>query len=121
MNLFVKNVQKKFFWDSIYPEQLIGDVFMRHAANRYKDTLHTLKRKRDDSVNDTVWDAWQAEWATVEAKKKSDIFRANRMSEPTGPGTGPVRHNTTSCSGVKHMTVLVSLLSILYLSNYSVC
>ncbi|XP_050222437.1 uncharacterized protein LOC126672525 [Mercurialis annua] len=96
--------KKKFFWDSIYPEQLIRDVFMRHAVNRYKDTMHTLKGKRDDSVNDTVWDAWQAEWATVEAKKKSDIARANRMSEPTGPGTGPMRHTATSCSGVKHMT-----------------
>ncbi|XP_050222448.2 uncharacterized protein LOC126672536 [Mercurialis annua] len=65
--------KKKFFWDSIYPEQLIRDVFMRHAVNRYKDTLHALKGKRDDSVNDTVWDAWQAEWATVEGQELGRI------------------------------------------------
>ncbi|XP_055962288.1 uncharacterized protein LOC126686368 [Mercurialis annua] len=98
--------KKKFWWDSIYPEQAIRDVFMRHAANRYKDTIHAMKSVRDNSVTDDIWAAWNAIWDTAAAKRKSAIARANRMSEPSGPGTGPVRHTAGSRSAVKHMTVL---------------
>ncbi|XP_050211550.1 uncharacterized protein LOC126661729 [Mercurialis annua] len=98
--------KKKFWWDSIYPEQAIRDVFMRHAANRYMDTIHTTKSVRDNSVTDDIWAAWNAIWDTAEAKGKSAIVRANRMSELSGPETGSVRNTAGSRSAVKHMTVL---------------
>ncbi|XP_055960638.1 uncharacterized protein LOC130015113 [Mercurialis annua] len=44
--------------------------------------------------------------ASEDEKKKSDVARANRMSEPAGAGSGPVRHTGGSRSAIRHMDVL---------------
>ncbi|XP_055961850.1 uncharacterized protein LOC130015539 [Mercurialis annua] len=74
---------------------------------RYKDTLHNMKPdKKEGSVSADTWASWKRDWDTAEAKKKSDIARANRMSEPSGAGTGPVRHTAGSRSATRHKTVM---------------
>ncbi|XP_055959863.1 uncharacterized protein LOC126660531 [Mercurialis annua] len=62
--------------------------------------------KKEGSVSADTWASWKRDWDTAEAKKKSDIARANRMSEPSGAGTGPVRHTAGSRSATRHKTVM---------------
>ncbi|XP_050208895.1 uncharacterized protein LOC126659625 [Mercurialis annua] len=66
---------------------------------REKDEKHT-------SISQDIWDSWKAVWASEDEKKKSDVARANRMSEPAGAGSGPVRHTGGSRSAIRHMDVL---------------
>ncbi|XP_055960917.1 uncharacterized protein LOC126686857 [Mercurialis annua] len=85
---------KKFWWDdSAYSEKVIRRVFMTHAATRYKDNIHKMRKmqKKHTSVNQEIWEAWNAFWDTEKEKKKSETARANRMSEPAGPGSGPAK------------------------------
>ncbi|XP_050222509.1 uncharacterized protein LOC126672599 [Mercurialis annua] len=104
---YFEEFKKGFCWDPTYPEDLIRGVFYRHAGNRYKDTLHNMKPdKKEGSVSADTWASWKRDWDTAEAKKKSDIARANRMSEPSGAGTGPVRHTAGSRSATRHKTVM---------------
>ncbi|XP_050222361.1 uncharacterized protein LOC126672456 [Mercurialis annua] len=100
--------QKKFFWEDEFEERVIRSTFEKHAANRYSDRLSTYKtsRERDVSITDDVWQAWERVWDSDETKKKSAQARANRMSEPAGAGTGPVRHTGGSMSALKHKAVL---------------
>ncbi|XP_050229105.1 uncharacterized protein LOC126678247 [Mercurialis annua] len=81
---------------------------MAHAATRYKDNIHKMRKeqKKHTSVNHEIWDAWNAFWDTDKEKKKLEIARANRMSEPPGAGSGPVRHTGKSRSAIKHMDVM---------------
>ncbi|XP_050207699.2 uncharacterized protein LOC126657111 [Mercurialis annua] len=99
---------KKFFWEDEFEERVIRITFEKHAAKRYSDRLSTYKtsRERDVSITDDVWQAWERVWDSDEAKKKSAQARANRMSEPAGAGTGPVRHTGGSMSALKHKAVL---------------
>ncbi|XP_050218442.1 uncharacterized protein LOC126669133 [Mercurialis annua] len=106
-SFYFEEFKKGFCWDSTYPEDLIRGAFYRHAANRYKDTLHNMKPdKKEGSVSADTWASWKRDWNTAEAKKKSEIARANRMSEPSGAGTGPVRHTAGSRSATRHKTVM---------------
>ncbi|XP_055960620.1 uncharacterized protein LOC130015103 [Mercurialis annua] len=106
---YFQQFQKKFWWDdSAYSEEVIRRVFMTHAATRYKDNIHKMRKmqKKHTSVNQEIWEAWNAFWDTEKEKKKSETARANRMSEHAGPGSGPVRHTGGSRSAIKHMDVM---------------
>ncbi|XP_050211829.1 uncharacterized protein LOC126668119 [Mercurialis annua] len=106
-DFYFEEFKKGFCWDSTHPEDLIRGVFYRHAANRYKDTLHNMKPdKKEGSVSADTWASWKRDWDTAEAKKKSEVARANRLSEPSGAGTGPVRHTAGSRSATRHKTVM---------------
>ncbi|XP_050217519.1 uncharacterized protein LOC126668357 [Mercurialis annua] len=108
-DFYFQEFQKEFWWDSsVYSDELIRQVFMTHAATRYKDNVHKMKSKKQKhkSVGQDIWDAWNVFWDTKAEKKKSEIARANRMSEPAGAGTGPVRHTGGSRSAIKHMDVM---------------
>ncbi|WCJ20961.1 hypothetical protein M5689_003159 [Euphorbia peplus] len=86
MDYYWDEFKKEYWWDgATYSEDVIKRVFMTHARDHYKDVVNKMKK---------------------DAKKKSDIARANRLSEPAGPGTGPVRHACGSRSAIKHMTAL---------------
>ncbi|XP_050219694.1 uncharacterized protein LOC126670077 [Mercurialis annua] len=104
---YFEEFKKGFCWDSTHPEDLIRGVFYRHAANRCKDTLHNMKPdKKEGSVSADTWASWKRDWDTAEAKKKSEVARANRLSEPSGAGTRPVRHTAGSRSATRHKTVM---------------
>ncbi|XP_050217553.2 uncharacterized protein LOC126668390 [Mercurialis annua] len=106
---YFQEFQKEFWWDSAaYSEEVIRQVFMVHAANRYKDNIHRMRRTQQKhiSVTQDIWDAWNAFWNSEKEKKRSETARANRMSEPAGAGSGPVRHTGGSRSALKHMDVM---------------
>ncbi|XP_050207414.1 uncharacterized protein LOC126656834 [Mercurialis annua] len=108
-NIFDITCQFRFgLSEDEFEERVIRTTFEKHAANRYSDRLSTYKtsRERDVSITDDVWQAWERVWDSDEAKKKSAQARANRMSEPARPGTGPVRHTGGSMSALKHKAVL---------------
>ncbi|XP_050211580.1 uncharacterized protein LOC126661758 [Mercurialis annua] len=105
----LSNNRKEFWWDSAaYSEEVIRHVFMVHAANRYKDNIHRMRRTQQKhiSVTQEIWDAWNTFWNSEKEKKRSETARANRMSEPAGAGSGPVRHTSGSRSALKHMDVM---------------
>ncbi|XP_050208892.1 uncharacterized protein LOC126659623 isoform X2 [Mercurialis annua] len=108
VSFYFEEFKKKFFWEDEFEERVIRSTFEKHAANRYSDRLSTYKtsREKDVSITDDVWQAWERVWDSDEAKKKSAQARANRMSEPAGAGTGPVRHTGGSMSALKHKAVL---------------
>ncbi|XP_055961341.1 uncharacterized protein LOC126677275 [Mercurialis annua] len=108
VSFYFEEFKKKFFWEDEFKERVIRSTFEKHAANRYSDRLSTYKtsRERDVSITDDVWQAWERVWDSDETKKKSAQARANRMSEPAGAGTGPVRHTGGSMSALKHKAVL---------------
>ncbi|XP_055961044.1 uncharacterized protein LOC126672804 [Mercurialis annua] len=103
--------KKEYWWNAAdYSDDVIKSVFTTHAANRYKDIIRRMreKDKKHTSISQEIWDSWKAFWASEDEKKKSDIARANRMSEPAGAGSGPVRHTGGSRSAIRHMDVLKS-------------
>ncbi|XP_055961463.1 uncharacterized protein LOC130015403 [Mercurialis annua] len=107
---YFEEFKKGFCWDSTYPEDLIRGVFYRHGGNRYKDTLHNMKSdKKEGSVSADTLASWKRDWDTADAKKKSNIARAYRMSEPSGAGTRPVRHAAGSRSATRHKTIMPTL------------
>ncbi|XP_055960073.1 uncharacterized protein LOC130014947 [Mercurialis annua] len=84
--------KKEYWWDTAdYSDDVIKSVFMTHAANRCKDVIHRMREKdeKHTSISQDIWDSWKAFWASEDEKKKSDVARANQMSEPTGAGSGP--------------------------------
>ncbi|XP_055961493.1 uncharacterized protein LOC126678487 [Mercurialis annua] len=108
-DFYWEEFKKEYWWDTAdYSDDVIKGVFMTHAANRYKDVIHRMREKdgKHTSISQDIWDSWQAVWASEDEKKKSDVARANRMSEPAGAGSGPVRHTGGSRSAIRHMDVL---------------
>ncbi len=39
-----------------------------------------------------MWMGWLAYWSRDDVVAKSQSARRNRLSEPQGPGTGPIKH-----------------------------
>ncbi|XP_050238289.2 uncharacterized protein LOC126687776 [Mercurialis annua] len=108
-DFYWEEFKKEYWWDTAdYSDDVIKSVFMAHAANRYKDVIHRMREKdeKHTSISQVIWDSWKAVWASEDKKKKSDVARANRMSEPAGAGSGPVRHTGGSRSAIRHMDVL---------------
>ncbi|XP_050207501.1 uncharacterized protein LOC126656921 [Mercurialis annua] len=106
---YFQKFQKEFWWDrAAYSEKVIRQVFMTHAANRYKDNIHRMRRTQQKHISMTqdIWDAWNAFWNSEKERRRSETARANRMSEPAGAGFGPVRHTGGSRSALKHMDVM---------------
>lgn len=94
-------------------------AFMKHAGIRYSDVISRLKSKGEKprSVSEEVWAEWKAFWNSNSEMNKSKIARSNRMSEPAGPGTGPVHHTGGTRSAIKHREVMVCILILFCLYN----
>ncbi|XP_050238148.1 uncharacterized protein LOC126687635 [Mercurialis annua] len=63
-------------------------------------------KQKHISVTQDIWDAWNPFWDSEKERKMSETARANRMSEPAGAGSGPVRHTGGSRYALKHMDVI---------------
>ncbi|XP_050233244.1 uncharacterized protein LOC126681738 [Mercurialis annua] len=67
---YFEEFKKGFCWDTTYPEDLIRGVFYRHAAYRYKNTLHNMKPdKKEGSVSADTWASWKRDWDTAETEE----------------------------------------------------
>ncbi|XP_050211506.1 uncharacterized protein LOC126661689 [Mercurialis annua] len=90
---YFQEFQKEFWWDRpAYSEE-----------NEEDETEEYL-------LTQDIWDAWNAFWDSEKERKRSETARANRMSEPAGASSGPVRHTGGSRSALKHMDVMESQL-----------
>ncbi|XP_057779778.1 uncharacterized protein LOC130998375 [Salvia miltiorrhiza] len=100
---YYAELQKEFAW-SPEDELLVMAMWEQKASKRYSDMMSDYKRKLKASTDKgremdrplwmsaEFWTGLQAYWSQEAVQAVSQRARANRMSEPDGPGTGISRH-----------------------------
>ncbi|KAL3623868.1 hypothetical protein CASFOL_032684 [Castilleja foliolosa] len=92
---------RRVYWDeALYPADKMKDVFYRSMSYAYSSRLSEYKKKFKKSkgtkiplvVGERLWRLWEPNWQRLEEVEKSNKARANRLSEPEGPGTGIIKH-----------------------------
>ncbi|XP_057793080.1 uncharacterized protein LOC131009685 [Salvia miltiorrhiza] len=101
--LYYAELQKEFSW-SPADELEVRAMWEVKASKRYSDMMSDYKRKlrahtdagremdRPVWMSAEFWTGLKAYWSQEAVQAVSERARANRMSEPDGPGTGISRH-----------------------------
>lgn len=84
---------KKYRWDASI-DVAVRDLWFKSCATLYRRTIHDW-RTRDShphTVTTKRWALWKAAWEDDRWKERASKNKANRASEPAGPGTGTTKH-----------------------------
>ena len=105
--LFIKILQKSFYWNSSI-DHLVYGVWEKRARVRYKDFVNKLhaKGERPRYMSEDIWANWKQYWSSSEAIAIADRNSTNRKGGPEGVSVSI--HTGGTLSHQEHADRLVS-------------
>ncbi|XP_073126361.1 uncharacterized protein [Henckelia pumila] len=112
---YVTTAQRQWYWDEFVKyrweaatDDHVKRVWYINTKELYRQTIHNWrsKNKHPDTVTEEQWARWKGEWDTQSWKDKAAKNKANKHSEPAGPGTGQTKHSGGSKSYAMHVVDL---------------
>ncbi|XP_073145610.1 uncharacterized protein [Henckelia pumila] len=83
----------------------IKRVWYINTKELYRQTIHRWRSqgKHPETITEETWSKWTAVWASQDWLDTAKIYKANKHSEPAGPGTGQTKHTGGSKSYAMHV------------------
>ncbi|XP_073156235.1 uncharacterized protein [Henckelia pumila] len=109
---FVTEDQRQWYWDEFvrYRWVLAIDLDIKrvwyiNTKELYRQTIHRWRSqgKHPETITEETWSKWTAVWASQDWLDTAKIYKANKHSEPAGPGTGQTKHTGGSKSYAMHV------------------
>lgn len=102
-----RHSQQSLYWDPVHTGQ-VYQLWYHVAAARLRDMISKAKTSgnKPEWISSEIWEAMMEYWSTDEAKKKSRIASANRLSDRDG--FGPHRHTSGAISYEQLRSLIVS-------------